>query len=97
MGKLWIDFAAHEVRVDGQEVKLTPTEYNLLHLMARNAGRVMPHRVLLEKVWGSDYGDANDYLKVYIQRLRVKLGDDSHEPGLIISERGVGYKLVKQS
>jgi len=96
IGKLWIDFAAHEVRVDGEAVKLTPTEYNLLYLLARNAGRVMPHRVLLERVWGPDYGDANDYLKVYIQRLRVKLGDESSSPAMIISERGVGYKLAKQ-
>jgi len=97
IGKLWIDFAAREVRVDGKEVKLTPTEYNLLHLLARNTGRVMPHRVLLEKVWGSDYGDATDYLKVYVQRLRVKLDDDPQDPKLILSERGVGYKLAKQT
>ena len=97
IGKLWIDFAAREVRVDRKEVKLTPTEYNLLHLLARNTGRVMPHRVLLEKVWGSDYGDATDYLKVYVQRLRVKLDDDPQDPKLILSERGVGYKLAKQT
>ena len=57
----------------------------------------MPHRVLLEKVWGSDYGDATDYLKVYVQRLRVKLDDDPQDPKLILSERGVGYKLAKQT
>ena len=97
LGKLWIDFAAHEIRVDGEEVKLTPTEYNVLYLLARNAGRVMPHHVLLEKVWGSDYIDALDYLKVYIQRLRVKLGDDPQDPKIIVTERGVGYKLAKSS
>lgn len=95
VGKLRIDFASHEVRVDGDEVKLTPTEYSLLHFLARNAGRVIPHRVLLEKVWGSDYVDSTDYLKVYIQRLRVKLKDDPHQSKLILSERGVGYKLAK--
>lgn len=95
VGKVRIDFASHEVRVDGTEVKLTPTEYSLLHFLARNAGRVIPHRVLLEKVWGADYVDSTDYLKVYIQRLRVKLRDDPQDSKLIISERGVGYKLSK--
>ncbi len=95
VGKLWIDFGAREVRVNGEEIKLTPTEYNLLYLLAKNAGRVMSHRALLERVWGTDYSDANDYLKVYIQRLRVKLGDGTDESRLILSERGVGYKLAK--
>ncbi len=95
IGKIRIDFASHEVRVDGGEVKLTPTEYNLLQLLTRNAGRFMPHRILLERVWGADYVDSTDYLKVYIQRLRVKLQDDPQEPKLIISERGVGYKFNK--
>lgn len=95
VGKLRIDFASHEVRVDGAEVKLTPTEYSLLHFLARNAGRVIPHRILLEKVWGADYVDSTDYLKVYIQRLRVKLRDDPQNSKVIVSERGVGYKLMK--
>ncbi len=95
VGNLRIDYACHEVRVDGAEVKLTPTEYRLLHLLARNAGRVIPHRVLLEKVWGADYVNSTDYLKVYIQRLRVKLRDAPKDSKLIVSERGVGYKLSK--
>jgi len=95
IGKLWIDFTARKVRVDGQDVRLTPTEYKLFSLLARNAGRVMSHQVLLERVWGVEYGDAVDYLKVYIQRLRVKLCDASKEPKVILSERGVGYKLAK--
>ena len=95
VNKLRIDFASHEVRVDGVEVKLTPTEYSLLNILARNAGRVIPHRVLLEKVWGADYVDSTDYLKVYVQRLRAKLGDDPQNSKLIVSERGVGYKLSK--
>lgn len=95
VGQLWIDFASREVRINGSEVKLTPTEYNLLQILARNAGRVMPHRTLLERVWGSEYIDSTDYLKVYIQRLRSKLNDDPQDPRLLISERGVGYKLAK--
>lgn len=97
IGKILIDFTARSVHVDGEEVKLTPTEYNLLNLLTRNIGRVMPHHVLLEKVWGADYSDVTDYLKVYIQRLRVKLGDEPQDPRIILSERGVGYKLVKPS
>ncbi len=95
VGNIRIDFASHEIRVEGREVKLTPTEYNLLQLLARNAGRVMPHRTLLERIWGSEYIDSTDYLKVYIQRLRAKLNDDTQNPRLIISERGVGYKMAK--
>ncbi len=95
VGKIRIDFASHGVRVDGTEVKLTATEYSLLHFLARNAGRVIPHRVLLEKVWGSDHVDSTHYLKVYMQRLRVKFGDDLQNPNLVVSERGVGYKLSK--
>jgi len=93
IGNLWVDFAAREVRVSGEEVKLTPTEYNLLYCLAKNTGRVIPHRVLLEKVWGSEYDNALEYVKVYIQRLRVKLGDNPSAPRLIHCERGVGYKL----
>jgi len=96
MGKVWIDFAGREVRVDNQELRLTPTEYNLLHLLAKNAGRVIPHQVLLEKVWGGEYEpDAAKYVKVYIQRLREKLGDDASTPKLILSERGIGYKITE--
>ncbi|MDD5095725.1 MAG: response regulator transcription factor [Dehalococcoidia bacterium] len=93
VGNVAIDFNTHEVLSDGAEVRLTPTEYSLLCVLARNAGRVIPQQVLLQKVWGSDFSDADDYLKVYIQRLRAKLGDDSLEPALIVCERGVGYKL----
>jgi DNA-binding response OmpR family regulator len=97
IGKIRIDPTTRGVRMDGKEVKLTTTEYNLLHLLAKNAGQAMPYRVLLEKVWGSEYIDSTDYLKVYIQRLRLKLGDDPQKPELILSEGGVGYKIAKQS
>ena len=96
-GNLQIDFNAREVRLSGEIVKLTPIEYNLLQHLAKNAGHVMLHRTLLEKVWGVDYTNATDYLKVYIQRLRTKLGDNLSAPKLILTERRVGYKLVKSS
>ena len=95
VGSLRIDFTGLEVQLNGEKVELTPIEYNLLCLLAKNAGRVMPHRDLLERIWRSDYAKATDYLKVYIQRLRTKLEDDPHDPKLIVSERGMGYKLVK--
>ena len=96
-GNLQIDFNAREVRLSGEIVKLTPIEYNLLQHLAKNAGHVIPHHTLLEKVWGVDYTNATDYLKVYIQRLRTKLGDNLSAPKLILTERRVGYKLVKSS
>ena len=95
LGNLRIDFGAHEVFKDGEKLTLTPTEYNLLALLAQNAGRVMSHQDLLRKVWGEDYVDSTDYLKVYTQRLRIKLDDDARNPKLILSERGVGYKFAK--
>jgi DNA-binding response OmpR family regulator len=94
-GKLKVDFSSREITVDSNPVKLTPIEYNLLYQMIRNEGRVLTHRFLLEKVWGEEYTDSTDYLKKYIQRLRQKLEDDSENPRLIVTERGVGYKLMK--
>ena len=96
-GNLWIDFSTREVHLGGKVVKLSPIEYSLLSHLARNAGRVVTHRALLEKVWGSEYTTATDYLKVYIQRLRVKLCDNPSVPNLILTERGVGYKLANRS
>lgn len=96
-GKLCIDFDVREVHLNGEPVKLTPIEYNLLCHLARNAGHIVTHQSLLEKAWGKEYTDASDYLKVYIQRLRAKLGDKPSAPELIVTERGVGYKLVKSS
>ena len=93
-GKLSINLATREVFRSGKPIKLTPTEYNLLYQLARNEGRVLTHRMLLEKVWGPDYVDSTDYLKVYIQRLREKLEDDSSNPRLLRSERGVGYMFT---
>ena len=94
-GKLRIDFDSREVSLGGEKVTLTPIEYNLLQHLAKNAGHVMPHHTLLEKVWGAEYTNATDYLKVYVQRLRAKLCDNLSVPQLILTERRVGYKLVK--
>ena len=93
-GDLRIDYASRQVLVRGQQVRLTPTEYSLLFHLTRNAGRVLPHHTLLAKVWGREYTDEIDYLKVYIRRLRQKLEGDPETMGHIISERGVGYKFL---
>jgi DNA-binding response OmpR family regulator len=93
-GNLRIDYASRTVSVNGEAVRLTPTEYSLLFHLSRNAGRVLPHQTLLAKVWGREYTDEVDYLKVYVRRLRQKLEGDPEMVGRIVSERGVGYKFV---
>ena len=80
--------------VSGEHVKLTPIEYKLLYHLARNAGEVMPSQVLLDRVWGGEYGATTKYLKVFIHRLRTKLGR-SGEFAAIQTVRRVGYRLVR--
>jgi len=94
-GEVAVNFASREVTKDGQPVKLTPTEYNLLYHLVRNAGRVLTHETLLARVWGEEYRNEVDYLKVYISRLRNKLEDDPEQPRYILTERGVGYRFAK--
>jgi two-component system KDP operon response regulator KdpE len=93
--RLSIDYGGHVVSVEGKPVRLTPTEYNLLEYLAVNDGNVLTHRALLEKVWGEEYINSPDYLKVYVQRLRIKIEKDPANPEIIITQRGLGYKLVK--
>jgi two-component system, OmpR family, KDP operon response regulator KdpE len=91
-GDVEIDLAKKLVTREGARVKLTPTEYALLEAMATNPGKLLTHRWLLQKVWGSGYGDETHYLHVYVRQLRQKLGDDTSIPRLIITEPGVGYR-----
>jgi DNA-binding response OmpR family regulator len=93
-GNFQMDYATRRVTVEGKQVRLTPIEYGLLYHLTRNAGRVLPHRTLLAKVWGREYTNELDYLKVYIRRLRHKLGEEMGATISIESERGVGYRLV---
>ena len=94
VGDLSLDSATHEVKVRGEVVRLTSTEYRLLEELVRQAGRVLPHRYLLERVWGPEYvGDAH-YLKVFVRRLRQKLGDDPEHPRYIGTEWGIGYRFL---
>lgn len=94
-GPLRIDYASREVTVEGKLVKLTPIEFGILYHLSRNENRVLTFRTLLAKVWGREYVDEVDYLKVHIQHLRRKLGDDPDNQPMIVNERGVGYKFVR--
>lgn len=89
-----IDFARHTVKVRGDQVRLTPTEYGLLCELAKNANCVMTHADLLGKVWGPEYRDDVDYLRAYIRYLRRKLEQDPSNPEHILTVQGVGYILA---
>ncbi len=93
-GGLTLDYAAQEVRVGGEEVWLTPTEYRLLEVLVRRAGAVVPHQVLLQEVWGPDYVADPQYLKVFVRRLRNKLGDDPEHHRYIQTVWGTGYRFI---
>lgn len=93
-GELTIEKQKREVLVRGTAVDLTPTEYDLLLLLSENAGVVMTHETLLQGVWGQEYTKDNDYLKVYIWHLRRKLEQDPRDPKLLLTEWGVGYRMV---
>lgn len=94
-GDISINFDNREVMKKGQVIQMTPTEYNLLFLLARNSGHILTFEQLLTKIWGSEYRDQVHYLKTYISRLRKKLEDNPEHPRLIQTERGLGYRLVK--
>jgi DNA-binding response OmpR family regulator len=90
---LTIDFSKREVWVRGAKVTLRPTEYRLLYHLVNNAGRLMTHDTLLSKVWGHEYRDESQYLRLYITYLRQKLERDPAHPKYILTERGVGYRF----
>ena len=88
-----VDFAARQVKLNGVEVKLTPTEYSLLRVLVQNAGKVVTHRQLLRTVWGEKAESQAQYLRVYVTHLRKKLEPDAEPPILIKTEVGIGYRL----
>lgn len=92
--ELVIDADLMTVTREGKPLDLTPTELRLLFLLAENKGRVLTHRQILENIWGSEYGDELDYVKLFIYRLRRKLEVDPEHPRYILSERGIGYRFV---
>jgi DNA-binding response OmpR family regulator len=92
--RLKIDFDRREVWVEGELVKLRPTEYRLLYHLVQNAGWVISHDQLLAKVWGYEYRDEPHYVRLYINYLRKKLEKDPSNPKYILTERGIGYRFV---
>ena len=92
-GPIEIDFAQHRVTLEGEAVKLTPTEYRLLSYLASNPNRVILHRELLRNVWGPEYGEETEYLRVYMRYLRQKLEPEPSEPRYLLTQPGAGYML----
>jgi two-component system KDP operon response regulator KdpE len=92
-GEVRVDLARREIRRGGQEVHLTPTEYKLLTLLIRHAGKVLTHGQLLKEVWGVNYANQSHYVRVYMAQLRQKLEADPARPRLLVTEPGVGYRL----
>jgi two-component system KDP operon response regulator KdpE len=95
-GQLEVDLAARVVKLKGKEVKLTATEYSLLRLFVQHAGKVLTHRQILREVWGPNYVEQTHYLRVYLAHLREKLESNPAQPELLITEPGVGYRLVSK-
>ena len=95
-GPVRVDLAHRTVTRKGEAVKLTPTEYALLRLLVQHAGKVLTHRQILKSVWGPEYVEETHYLRVYFAQLRQKLEEDPALPKLIVTEPGVGYRLVAE-
>ena len=93
-GALTVDLERRRVTVDGEEIRLSPTEYAVLVALVGNADRVVTDAQLLRQVWGPEYGDEDHYLHVYVARLRKKIERDPQKPRYLITEPGVGYRLL---
>jgi two-component system KDP operon response regulator KdpE len=94
IGELRVDLEAREVTFAGAPVQLTPHEFDLLRLLARHEGKLLTHKTILQEVWGQAYADESHYLHVYVSQLRRKLEPDPARPRYILTEPGVGYRLV---
>ncbi len=90
-GYIHMNIASRQVRVGEREIRLTPTEFELLHQLLLYAGKVLTHRSLLQAVWGPEYGEEADYLRVYIRQLRIKVEADPSRPKYILTDPGIGY------
>ena len=93
-GDIDVDLERHRVSVRGKVVEITPTEFNLLVYFMKNAGKALPHRLILQHVWGTEYGDEAEYLRVYVGKLRQKIEPDPNTPRILVTELGVGYRLA---
>jgi two-component system KDP operon response regulator KdpE len=92
-GAIEVDLEGRIVKVNGKEVPLTPTEYNLLQYFVTNAGKILTHRELLQKVWGPEYGGETEYLRTYIKQLRRKLEPDVTRPVYLLTVPSTGYRF----
>jgi two-component system KDP operon response regulator KdpE len=92
-GNVRIDLARREVKVGNRDVHLTPTEFKMLSLLAKNAGRVLTHRQIIREVWGPSYAGQNHHVRVHMAELRKKIEADPARPQLLLTEPGVGYRL----
>jgi two-component system KDP operon response regulator KdpE len=97
VGELRVDLSGREVSFAGRPVQLTPHEFRLLSLLARNEGKLLMHKAILEEVWGHAYADESHYLHVYVSQLRRKLEPEPSRPRYILTEPGVGYRLIDPS
>ena len=93
-GRLLVDLGQRSVTTEGQAIHLTPIQYRLLVTLIKNAGKVMTHRQLMKEVWGPSHSESAHYLRIYISQLRHKLETDPAKPRLLLTESGVGYRLV---
>lgn len=95
VGDLYINLITRTVQVEGQDVHLTPKEYELLRLLATHAGKVITHRAILNAVWGSEYGEMDHYVRVFVNQIRKKLRENpARNVRYILNEPGVGYRFV---
>lgn len=92
--RLKVDLSRREVTLGGEPLHLTRKEYDLLRLLVRHSGRVVTHQLLLRELWGAPYANETHYLRVLVSGLRQKLGDDPADPRYIVTEQGVGYRLL---
>lgn len=90
---LEVDFSARRVRVNGRDISLTPKQYDVLAYLARNAGKVLTHRQILQASWGGQYADEVDYVWTYVRRIRRRIEPEPSQPRFILTEPGVGYRM----
>ncbi len=92
-GEIEVDLERHKVNVRGNAVDMTPTEFSLLVYLMKNAGKALHHRAILQHVWGAEYGDEAEYLRVYVGKLRQKIESDPLQPRYLHTEHGIGYRF----
>lgn len=92
-GEIEVNLDRHEVTLRGAVIEMTPTEFNLLVYFMKNAGKTLNHRVILQQVWGNEYGDEAEYLRVYVGKLRQKIENDPMKPKILHTAHGIGYRF----